>query len=312
MNQSLFWLLAVLTSTVLGGLYYVDTKKIQTGGWEKRTALLTGLHFGGTAMVLLIPAALTGGANIQPGFWLPFGISSAINIWLCWLRLEAQARADVSLVRLVASITPLLASLVAMLWPGEFPTLLGWTGIAVTVGGSSILELSEKLADKELDTGQRQGIIQWLLPLQLVRTNSAVRLALLAAVLNVFAPPAGALVARRANIAFGAGLTCVMIAIVNLFWAIKKRQYVCLTARELWRVSGFLSVLNAAQTYLLQAAMTTGLVAYTANLRKLQSPLVVLFAFLRLGERKNLLGRVASSIVMAIGATLIAIAAQQR
>ena len=67
-------------------------------------------------------------------------------------------------------------------------------------------------------------------------------------------------------------------------------------------------VLHTGAIWFSSAALRHGITPYVGALKRLQIPLVIILAYIFLGEKENFRGRFVGGILMVIGATLIALA----
>ncbi|MEX0649614.1 MAG: EamA family transporter [Candidatus Andersenbacteria bacterium] len=111
--------------------------------WKPRSAAFTALNRGAAAVLLFVIASVTGGPNIQEGFWVPVLIAGVLNIGIQFAGVRARTLEDLSLVTPISSSTPTLVILVSMLFLGEYPTSLGVVGIGVVAFGTYTLQLGE-------------------------------------------------------------------------------------------------------------------------------------------------------------------------
>lgn len=85
-----------------------------------------------------------GVGEIRPGFSTALLVSGGINAVATPLIVWALERSDLSLVSPLTSLTPLFMIATGALVLGEYPTLIGGTGVAVIVAGAYLLNASDR------------------------------------------------------------------------------------------------------------------------------------------------------------------------
>lgn len=296
----------VVGGAVIVALYTVLTKRIQTGGWENRSATLVFLHFGGAAIVLFAITPLTGGPQIQEGFWWPTTATGVLNIVILYSGMRARSLEDVSLVTPIASTTPAIVILTSIVILGEYPTKWGWLGIWLMVVGTYMLNIAEVGRVLREKSG-KAGIAVYFAPFTALTKSRGVRWAFFAALLGSVSLNYDALVARKANVAFGSGCVCLIAALGNLAIAHWKKEFWGVTFRGALRNTGLFALLLALAVYLFEYSFRFAIVPYVGTLKRLGIPLTIILAYLLLGECKSFRERFIAGLIMAAGTICIAL-----
>lgn len=296
----------VTLGAVIAALYTVLTKKVQTGGWENRSAALVFLHFGGAATILFAITPLTGGTQIQEGFWLPVAATGTLNIAILYSGMRARSLEDVSLVTPIASTTPAIVILTSIVILGEYPTKWGWLGIWLMVVGTYMLNIVEVWRVLSEKSG-KGGVAVYFAPFTALTKSKGVRWAFLAALLGSVSLNYDALVARKANVAFGSGCVCLFAALGNLAIAHWRKEFRGVTFRDALHKTGLYALLLAPAVYLFEYSFRFSIVPYVGALKRLGIPFTIILAYLLLGECKNFRERFIAVLIMTTGATCIAL-----
>ncbi len=311
MNRTAIALVAA--GAVFAALYNTFTKKVQTGDWKSRTSLLVALHQGGAGVILFLTAFLTGGPEIQPGFFWPMIATGVLNIGIMYGKMRARALEDVSLVTPIDSTTPAAVIVTSMIILGEYPSRLGWAGIWLLAIGTYVLNIQDvktKLATRVSTSsaiGWRRTAQIWLAPFLALGKSQGVRWAFFAVALSTISLNYDGLVARRANIAFGFACVFSITALGNLAVALWRREYQGITAKETLSKVAPLALIFAASNFITNFAFRLDIVPYVGTMKRIQIPITILFAYYLVGEKKSFRERMVGGIIMAIGAALIAL-----
>lgn len=303
----------VLLGCLFAALYNVFSKKVQTGQWKNRSSLLVALHQGGASVILFALAFLTGGPEIQPGFVLPVLLTGFLNIGIMLGKMRARALEDVSLVTPIDSTTPAIVIVTSMIILGEYPSTFGWAGIWLLAIGTYVLNiqdvkarLMERTETAGLSRSRRYARI-WFAPFLALGKSAGVRWAFFAVLLSTISLNYDGLVARTANIGFGFGCVFGITALGNLAIAFYRKEYRGVEKMEAFAKAAPLAIFFALGNYITNFAFRLEIVPYVGTMKRLQIPLTIILAFYLIGERKSFRERLVGGIIMAIGATLIAL-----
>ncbi len=293
-------------------IYNILGKVLQRGKWSKRTALVAVAASSGASILLLGYSLATGGPRLSDNWVFPVVATGILNIGIMYAKLKARALEDVSLVSPIDSTTPAVVILTAMMIVGEFPTGMGWLGIWVLVLGTYILNIQElrqnRLRKNNGEPKWRQELKIWLSPFLMFGKSRGVRWAFLAVGLSTLSLPYDGLVARRVDVGFGFGMVFLIVAIGSILLMVVKREY---PNKIKW--NGFvarvilLGLTFGIATVLFGLAFQISMVAYVGTIKRITIPFTIILAYMFLGERKFFRQRIAGGVIMAIGATLIAI-----
>ncbi len=305
---------------VVLALYNVFTKKLLNNQiiWKSREAALTALITGIASAMFFVVAVATGGPQIHDGFWRAAIITGVLNVGVLYGHVRSKALEDVSLVVPISSTTPALVIVVSMFILGEFPTPLGWLGVWLLAVGTYVLNIQDfwqALAKRRQIENASQSKMAyyasiWFAPFLALRSSAGVRWAFGVALLATISLNYDGVVARTANIAFGCGCTYTIAAVGNLAIALSRREFDGLRPANTLKGVLPLAVMFVLIHLLINPAFRETLVSYVGTLKRLSIPLTIIFAYLLVGEKKSFLGRLGGGLVMAIGATLIALGMQ--
>lgn len=306
----------MIVGTFLLAIYNVATKLLLKNRevWTGRDAAATSLIMGYSSLMLFTVCVATGGPQIQSGFWWPVVATGVLNIVIQFANVRSKALEDVSLVSPISSTTPAIVILTSFIILGEFPTPLGWAGIWVMALGTytlAIQDVWQKLAERERIRQHHRSRLAfwlsvWLAPFIALRSSTGVRWAFLSAMVGSVSLNYDGEVARRANIAFGAGCIFGITALGNLLFFGGVRQMRSLpwgyaTKRMIW-----LALLFALLHLAINPTFRETIVPYIGTLKRLAIPFTIILAALPpLRERKSFWERLAGGILMVIGATMI-------
>ncbi len=308
-------ILFVVVGAVFSALYSVFTKRILlVDGWKERSSALVAIHHGLGAAFLFLTVPFTGGLQIKPGLVWPLIATGLLNIGIMYGGMRARALEDVSLVAPISSTTPAFVIIASMFLLGEFPSRFGWLGIWLFVVGTYVLNIQDvrqKLAERVGAEQSSSRFVRtakiYLAPFLLFRKSRGVQWALVASLLAMFSLNSIGLVARRANIGFGAGCVMLIAGLGNLVIALKHREFRGVAVGSALRKNVMLGLFFAAANFISDFAFRHAIVPYVATMSRIGIPLTIVLAYLLLGERKSFADRLVGGLFMAAGAVLISL-----
>lgn len=208
---------------------------------------------------------------------------------------RALKLADVSLVTPLLIFNPVFTVLIAAVFLGEIPSLLGMLGVGLVVGGAYWLNY-------------RPGA-GWLAPFKSLVLTPAVTLVLLAGLLWAITPlfeKTAILHTNPESPPFAAFVVNALL-VATLTPAVIARGQSSIQKLLIHRREFFLAALIASIAPVLgYTAFSLGFVGYVTALFKLSALMTVLWSFLFLKER-GLAQRLPASMMMVIGVILIAV-----
>ncbi len=306
-NDKLFGIGLTLAGAVLLAGYRVSLRKV--GLLDEAARPVESVR---TAAIMtvgtlaLFAAFLANGqpADIQPGFWQAVAISGALNVLISALSIKALELGEASLVVPIADTTPAAIVVTAMVVTGERPDASGMAGIALLVLGTYTLNIHE-LVDK-LHEGQ-WSLRSFFAPFLALGRSPAVRLAFLTSGCGVLSLPFDAVAARSAHPLFAVACIVAPSAVVHTGRALAGGhggQF--FDARRHMPWIGALGLLFAGAVGIFFWSFRYLLVAYQATVRRTETVLVLVLAYLILNERKRFGTRALAVCAMVAGTLLIA------
>jgi len=305
-----FGVILTLSGAMIAAFYAISQRKLFSRGQsdDERPAesVVSGSAMATGAVALFIAFAVSGqAANLQPGFWRFVAVTGTLNIVISYCGFKAmQTKDDVSLVIPIRDTTPSAVILVSWFITGESPTTFGYIGIAMLVMGTYTLNV-QTLIDK-LYNGRwtwRAFLEPWL---ALGRLRG-VRYALISSCIGCVAITYDGLAARSGN-------PLLAVACVLSFSAVAHTARACLTGfgkqffergRGMpWGGAG-LGLLYAAAATLYFFSFRFLLVAYQATVKRMETLMVLVLAYVLLGERKDFRTRLAAIALMVAGMLFI-------
>ncbi len=274
--------------------------------WNTRAALFTGLVNGSASLLLFFIAGCTGGVEGKGSFVLALLGTATLNIVIQFANTKAVLLEDASLVVPVGATTPTTIIFASMVMLGEYPTRVGWAGVSVIALGTYILNIQAYLEKKNGVRTWRE----WLAPFLMLGRSRGVRWAFASALIATVSLNLDALAYRRANVAFAGGCIFAIVGAANLFAAWRNGELATGETSENFSKRNFLVIvlLHVGAIWFSSTALRYGITPYIGALKRLQIPLVIVLAYIFLGERENIRGRLFGGTLMAVGATLIALA----
>ncbi|MFA5798503.1 MAG: EamA family transporter [Patescibacteria group bacterium] len=301
--------LTILGATIMA-FYAISQRKLFSRGRsdDDRPAesVVSGSAMIVGAIALFSAFFLSGqAADVQPGFWKFVAMTGTLNIVISYCGFKAmQTKDDVSLVIPIRDTTPSVVVLVSWLITGEVPTTLGYIGIILLVMGTYTLNV-QTLVDK-LYAGHwswRAFLEPWL---ALGRLRG-VRYALVASCIGCVAITYDGLAARAGN-------PLLAIACVMSFSAVAHtaragltgfgKQFFELRRGMPWGGIG-LGLLYATSAALYYSSFRYLIVAYQATVKRTETLMVLILAYVILGERKDFRTRLVAVGLMVAGTVCI-------
>jgi drug/metabolite transporter (DMT)-like permease len=227
-------------------------------------------------------------------FVLSMSGAAGLNVVAHLASTEAVKLEDVSLVTPLLSFSPVFTLLISAIFFGETPSAQGLLGVGLVLVGAYWLNLSS--ADR-------------LAPLKAFALKPGVMLILLAGLLWAVTPLLEKTAIRHTSPEsprFAAFVATALLAIM-LTPAVAVRGRPAIRKLFLHRREWGLAALIAGIAPILgYTAVSLGFVGYVTTLFKLSTIMTVIWGFLFLKER-NLIKRLPGSVVMVVGAILIAL-----
>ena len=274
--------------------------------WGNRAALFTGLVNAAASILLFCVAFCTGGVEGKGSWLMPLLGTAVLNIVIQFANTKAVLLEEASLVVPVGATTPATIIFASMIMLGEYPTSLGWVGISVITLGTYILNIQAYLEKKKNVRTWRN----WLAPFLMLGKSRGVQWAFASALIATVSLNLDALAYRHANVAFAGGCIFATVGAANLLAAWRNGEW-----RTGKTAAGFsklnllaIVVFHTGAIWFSSAALRYGITPYVGTLKRLQIPMVIILAYVFLGEKENFRGRFVGGILMVIGATLIALA----
>ncbi|MBI2476235.1 MAG: hypothetical protein HYV67_03255 [Candidatus Taylorbacteria bacterium] len=274
--------------------------------WNTRAALFTGLVNGSVSILLFFIAACTGGVEGKGGWLLALLGTAALNIIIQFANTKAILLEDASLVVPVGATTPATIVFASMVILGEIPTSLGWAGISVIATGTYVLNIQAYLEKKKEVRTWRD----WLAPFLMLGKSRGIQWAFASALIATVSLNLDALAYRQANVAFVGGCVFAIVGAVNLFAAWRNGEWTVEKTTADFSKLNLLAiiVLHTGAIWFSSDALRHGITPYVGTLKRLQIPMVIILAYIFLGEKENFRSRFVGGILMAFGAALIALA----
>lgn len=306
-NDKLFGIGLTLAGAVLLALYRISLRKVGLLPEDARPVeSVRTAAINAVAATTLFGAFLLSGqpADIHPGFWTAVAISGTLNVFISALTIKALEKEEASLVVPIADTTPAAVVLVAMAVTGERPDRLGLLGIAFLVLGTYTLNIHE-LVDK-LHAG-KWSWRSFLAPFLALGRSAGIRLAFLASGCGVLSLSFDAVAARSAHPLFAVACIVAPSAVVHTGRAIAgghAGQFFDRQRRMPWL--GAPGFLFAGAVGIFFWSFRYLLVAYQATVKRTETVIVLVLAYLILNERKRFGTRAIAICAMVAGTLLIA------
>lgn len=310
----------VALGAVFLALNQVYSKYFQQGDWQERTAAVVVLQMVGASALAFAVSAATGGPEIGPGFATAVTVTGVLNIGIRYASMRARAIEDVSLVSPIDSTTPAIVIVTSMIILGERPSTLGWVGIGTMVAGTYVLNIREvwdRLAERAAPRGDpriavpvrqlRRQLAIWFAPFVALRRSAGVRWAFGAVLLSTVSLNYDGLAARSANVAFAYACVLVITGAGNLVIAVARKEFSGVTVSGAVSRSAILGSILAIGGVVTWWSYRFTIVPYSGTMQRLRIPLAIILAHFILKERKNLRERLGGGLLIALGATLIAL-----
>lgn len=292
----------IMTGGVLIAFHTVLTKHIilTQPAWGSHSGLFVAVTQGLASVLLLGIVPLTGGMELKDGWLWPTLATGFLNIGIQYSIIRAKTLEDVSLVTPIYSTTPAAVIVTSMLILGEYPSRLGWLGVWTMVLGTYVLNLQDFLEKK----GER-SVKDWFAPFLMLTKSKGVRFAFAAALLSSISLNFDSLSSRRANIALGLSIIFSITALANLaMWQKWRKPSDPEVPKITWKVL-LVTVFFCGAVWFSNAAFRYGLTPYVGTLKRIYIPIVILFAYVLLGEKKSFKNRLVGGLMIVAGATII-------
>ena len=225
------------------------------------------------------------------GFWIALLAGGTLNLITTVLYMKAIKASDLSVTVPMLTFTPLFLLITSPIIVGEFPPLLGISGILLIVFGSYLLHLKEK----------QKGI---LAPFKAIITEKGPRLMLVVAF--VFS-----ITANIDKVGIQSSSVVLWAVAIHIFTIITMVPLVWVTSRSCIHQLGKhrnvlipLGFINALKYFFQLAALQFTLVAYVISIKRTSAILCVIFGALIFKET-GIKERLTGSVIMVLGVLLI-------
>lgn len=246
--------------------------------------------------VLLAPLVLfyTGLETMSMRFMLALISSTILQLMVILLYMKAIKRSELSVTVPLVTLTPLFMLLTSPIILGEFPGVVGLTGIVLIVAGTYILNIGESRKN-------------FLAPFANVITNQGSRYMLIVAFLWSITANIDKVGVEETSPIFWAFSKdfIIMLYLIPIMLIKSREPYKQLKSRglPLFYVGLFRSASVLTQMFAIQFV----LVAYVIAIKRSSALLIILYAFFFLGEKKNFQTRLTGVLIILAGLVLIAI-----
>lgn len=246
--------------------------------------------------VLLAPLVLfyTGLETMSMRFMLALISSTILQLMVILLYMKAIKRSELSVTVPLVTLTPLFMLLTSPIILGEFPGVVGLTGIVLIVAGTYILNIGESRKN-------------FLAPFANVITNQGSRYMLIVAFLWSITANIDKVGVEETSPIFWAFSKdfIIMLYLIPIMLIKSREPYKQLKSRglPLFYVGLFRSASVLTQMFAIQFV----LVAYVIAIKRSSALLIILYAFFFLGEKKNFRTRLTGVLIILAGLVLIAI-----
>lgn len=287
---------------------------INKKAFTDRELLITKNGLGGALCLLWFLSPLNTMLNSwAPGrevtviFWIAVIGVILPNIAMQYANVRAQRFGDASLVAPIQALTPGLITLTAMTL-GEYPSTLGYAGIALVAGGTYLHAREEvPVFSKEF----LRPFYFWNSSLE-INKRTALRWAYLSAICGTIGLLFDGLMSRHGDVAFGVTIELTALALVFTFPVFAKGSKQGTASggfrERFWRFCPqitSLGIIHAAIFISITTAFRLAPIAYIGSIKRLSIFLTVVFAVWFLGEKKSAKRRVLLASVITTGAMLI-------
>ncbi len=303
--------LLTVTGSLFAACYAIMQRKAFTRGVDENhrsheSVLLAGTYLV-TATMLFVGWMLTGQpSRVSPHFWMYVCATGSLNVLISYCSFKAvETKEDISIVIPIRDTTPAAVVVTAWFITGERPSSVGYLGVLLLVAGTYTLNI-HTLVEK-LHQGQwswRSFVEPWLA----LTRSKGVRYAFVGSAIGCVAITFDGLASRNAHPLFALGCVMSFPACAHLCRVVWNGRTSQLMDRERgmpWIVFG-LGVLYASANACYYFSFRHLLVAYQATVKRTETFLVLVLAFILLGERKNFRSRMVAVALMVAGTVLIA------
>lgn len=225
------------------------------------------------------------------GFWMALLAGGTLNLITTVLYMKAIKASDLSVTVPMVTFTPLFLLITSPIIVGEFPPLVGISGILLIVFGSYLLHLKEK----------QKGI---LAPFKAILTEKGPRLMLVVAFI-------WSITSNIDKVGIQSSSVALWAIAIHIFSIISMIPVVWITSRtsihQLWKhrkVLFPLGFINALKYFFQLAALQFTLVVYVISIKRTSAILCVIFGALIFKET-GIKERLTGSVIMVLGVLLI-------
>jgi drug/metabolite transporter (DMT)-like permease len=304
----MLWIFLALLGAIANATYFIIVKMYITALDEK---LLTGIGFTIGGCLLFLLSGLRGFPSLGPDFFVAVAITSVLNIISLSLIFKALSSSDLSLSVPMLSFTPAILIGSSYIILHEAPSLFGFAGICIIVGGSYVLNISEEHE-------------HYLDPIKAMMRNRGSWYMLIVAFLFAISINFDKITLLNSDPFFGMALTVTTIGIALLIisaytrYAVRKKMHIhsygdadgavlqarAMPVKQFFLLTLLIGVFIAVEAASINVALTLQIVPYVIAIKRLSIIFMVLYGTLVFSEgdtKKRIMG----AILMVAGAIII-------
>lgn len=244
--------------------------------------------------VLLAPVVLiTGIEAMSTKFLIALLASTILQLMVILLYMKAIKRSELSVTVPLVTLTPLFMLLTSPIILGEFPGIVGLVGILLIVAGTYILNIGES----------KKSI---LAPFKNIITNQGSRYMLIVAFIWSITANIDKIGVEETSPIYWAFTKDLIIMLYLLPIMLVKSSQPMKQLKSRGLKLFYVGVFRSASVLTQMFAIQFILVAYVIAIKRSSALLIIIYAFLFMGEKKNFRSRLIGMIIILIGLVLIA------
>lgn len=267
---------------------------------------MAGAAISGIAGGILI----TGIPELKMNFWIPFFISSFLNIFIQFWNLKAMSLEDASIVNPLLTAQPVIAIFASWIILQQWPTFWGKIGISVIALGAYMLYLKGKPVElptqiaKIVPQSFHKPLATYAAPWIRLWSSKGARLALLCAWIGAISINFDQIATLASNPFFLSGGAFAVVALAVLSISYTSGQWSKQSKKHFEKVF-LIGILMGIGVVVQNSVFYFAIAPYVGALRRTQVLWVVIFSGMFLGE-KHTFTRFVGSLILIAGTILIA------